>query len=277
MLLMEGCIDMSPRHSTVHSEEAEMKEAKELGLPLQLDYDAEVKCDLFRVQGDLMLAGNGSLDYLLLNATLREDDRPLKSTKYLMLQPQMGIDHSFEISKNMRIAPGEYNCLLEISGPRGSLGCETRMCRLAEPWPEPLSGAGDISAGSIRSLQEPASSIEERTDEKEVLEDEFRVPENVSAQSSAKWKSSAPVKKTEKRAADRNVSPSGASSASQLSGANNEQAKAKFVGSLGSSSKKYHRLDCRFVSRIKEENRIYFQGAEDAKSQGYLPCKVCSP
>jgi hypothetical protein len=49
----------------------------------------------------------------------------------------------------------------------------------------------------------------------------------------------------------------------------------KFVGS--SSSKKYHRLDCRYAQKIKPENRIYFSSEEDAKSEGYLPCKVCAP
>jgi hypothetical protein len=53
------------------------------------------------------------------------------------------------------------------------------------------------------------------------------------------------------------------------------EAKAMFMGSI--TSKKYHRLDCRYALKIKPENRIYFQSAEDAKGQGNLPCKICNP
>jgi methylphosphotriester-DNA--protein-cysteine methyltransferase len=47
------------------------------------------------------------------------------------------------------------------------------------------------------------------------------------------------------------------------------------MGSI--TSKKYHRLDCRYALKIKPENCIYFQSNEDAEGQGYLPCKVCNP
>ena len=50
-----------------------------------------------------------------------------------------------------------------------------------------------------------------------------------------------------------------------------ESENGKFMGSI--TSKKYHRLDCRYALKIKPENRIYFQSIEDAKGQGYLPCK----
>ena len=83
-----------------------------------------------------MLTGTGSLPYLLLNATLRQGGQILKNTKYLMLQVESGKDHSFEISKNLRILPGSYNCTLEVTGPKGSLARETRKCKLAEPMME---------------------------------------------------------------------------------------------------------------------------------------------
>ena len=51
--------------------------------------------------------------------------------------------------------------------------------------------------------------------------------------------------------------------------------KATFMGSI--TSKKYHSQDCRYALKIKQENRIYFQSIEDAKGQGYLPCKSCNP
>jgi len=43
------------------------------------------------------------------------------------------------------------------------------------------------------------------------------------------------------------------------------------------SSRKYHRPDCRFAQKIKPENLISFSGVEDARREGYLPCKVCNP
>ena len=57
--------------------------------------------------------------------------------------------------------------------------------------------------------------------------------------------------------------------------AGKESENGKFMGSI--TSKKYHHLDCRYALKIKPENRIYFQSIEDAKVQGYLPCKTCSP
>ncbi|VVB71719.1 Uncharacterised protein [uncultured archaeon] len=285
MFFMAGCIDKSPQYSSVHSEGAEIKEADELCLLLQVDYDAEVRKDLFRVRGNLVIPGNSSLSYLLLNATLRQGDRAQKSTKYLMLQPESGKDLSFEISKNMRISPGDYNCLLEISGPNGPLGCETRVCRREGSWTEPFSATGTIS-------DFPASiNTEEEISEKERTEDDIRHqgideakvekspareseaaegPENGSGQSSIKNSSDEPAKKAAYSNARQKMGSAGAASAFKEEG-------AMFVGSKGSSSKKYHRPDCRFVTRIKEKNRIYFQSAEDAKGQGYLPCKICNP
>ena len=49
----------------------------------------------------------------------------------------------------------------------------------------------------------------------------------------------------------------------------------QFVGSK--SSTKYHYCDCRWAKRIKEENLICFDDAEDAQGQGYEPCGTCEP
>lgn len=35
------------------------------------------------------------------------------------------------------------------------------------------------------------------------------------------------------------------------------------------NSKIYHRLDCKYVNRIKEENKIWFQSAMEAEKAGY--------
>jgi len=50
---------------------------------------------------------------------------------------------------------------------------------------------------------------------------------------------------------------------------------AAFVGSI--ESDKYHYPSCRFVSKIKSENRICFASKDAAKAFGYVPCGSCKP
>ena len=48
----------------------------------------------------------------------------------------------------------------------------------------------------------------------------------------------------------------------------------QFVGSKNSD--KYHRCDCRYAKKIKIENLVCFSSREEAESQGYVGCGVCS-
>lgn len=48
-----------------------------------------------------------------------------------------------------------------------------------------------------------------------------------------------------------------------------------YVGST--KSDKYHETGCRHAKKIKSSNEIWFDSADDARSQGYVPCKVCKP
>lgn len=48
-----------------------------------------------------------------------------------------------------------------------------------------------------------------------------------------------------------------------------------FVGSR--ESDKYHIPTCRWVSKIEDENLIYFKTEEEAESAGYSPCGTCKP
>ncbi len=48
-----------------------------------------------------------------------------------------------------------------------------------------------------------------------------------------------------------------------------------FVGSI--KSNKYHYPSCQWAEKIKPENEIWFSSSQDARNQGYVPCKVCSP
>ncbi|MCK9442492.1 MAG: thermonuclease family protein [Methanothrix sp.] len=49
----------------------------------------------------------------------------------------------------------------------------------------------------------------------------------------------------------------------------------KFVGST--ESDKYHYPECRWAKKISPNNEIWFSSSDDAKSNGYVPCKVCHP
>ena len=49
----------------------------------------------------------------------------------------------------------------------------------------------------------------------------------------------------------------------------------KYVGSI--SSNKYHLPDCEWAQKISPSNQVWFASAEEARSKGYLPCKVCQP
>ena len=63
--------------------------------------------------------------------------------------------------------------------------------------------------------------------------------------------------------------------ASSEESATTEPTEYLYVGSINSNV--YHYPSCRYVAQIYPQNRIWFTSAEDARSQGYRPCKVCKP
>jgi hypothetical protein len=230
-------------------------------LSLLMDFDPELQSDLFCVRGSIMLPGNCSLAYLLLNATLCQGSVVQFSTKYLLMDLQPEQDHSFEIAKNVKIPAGEYDCILEAKGPQGLLAIEKRKISLQceqkpvfdpFPWPFDLDPDSKVS----RQEDEQVGAKEESAVRSEILEkasedEDFGV------------------------LTDKEKEPDGNLSSSQVPKALSREVDGKFMGSV--TSKKYHRLDCRYALKIKPENCIYFQSIEDADGQGYLPCKVCNP
>lgn len=193
-----------------------------------------------------MLPGNSSLAYLMLNATLRQGESEQFNTKYLLMQIEPNRDYSFEIAKNVKIPAGDYDCTLEAKGPQGVLAMESRRISLQESRQEP----------AFEQVPWPVELDEEFSKQK--LDEERAVEVSI------------PAKETQ--AAPKEIK--GKAKEVSTSTLSNE-AKATFMGSI--TSKKYHRLDCRYALKIKPENRIYFQSMEDAKGQGYLPCKSCNP
>jgi hypothetical protein len=253
LFCITGCLEQSPQPAVMPPVSEDQPE----NLPLQMDFDSELSSDLFCVRGNIMLPGNSSLAYLLLNATLCQGSIVQFGTKYLLMELESSKDYSFEIAKNVKIPAGEYDCILEANGPQGLLARESRKVSLASeqkpvfeqfPWPADLDE-------SVFVQEEPQLRAEE----------ESAVQNEVSKNSPEKEEYGVVTSKEEESAIG----------SSQASSASSQKAKGKFVGSI--TSKKYHRPDCRYALKIKPENCIYFQSIEDAEGQGYLPCKVCNP
>jgi len=282
---------------------AKVQFAEDSPLRLQVDFDADVSSNLFRVRGSLMFAGNSSYPYLLLNATLLQGNKAIQSTKFLFIQTRPGDDLSFEISKNMKIPRGRYNCTLEVVGPGGLLECETRECGLAEPWEEAAHPASSPPSERLVtktaeqlyqefvSQQEDASGGEIAVDRKDGTKNEKSASvrtddgtddrtddrtdgdiSSISSEDAVMEENSLDVK-ADPDLDNGSLEQSG--SKSNLTSSISAKQDGLFVGSA--TSKKYHRPDCRYALKIKPENRIYFDSVEDARSQGYLPCKTCNP
>jgi len=49
----------------------------------------------------------------------------------------------------------------------------------------------------------------------------------------------------------------------------------RYVGNK--NSKVFHHSNCRYVEKIDEGNKVFFNTREEAKEQGYRPCKICKP
>ncbi len=99
---------------------------------LQMDYDVELSRDLFRLQGNLLLPGAANLAYVLLNASLRKERRPILTTKYLLMQIESSREYGFEICKSCRLESGEYDCLLRVEGPQGVIAEGMRKVSLKQ-------------------------------------------------------------------------------------------------------------------------------------------------
>ena len=255
LFCMTGCLEKAPELSVTPST---MPQDQAANQRLQMDFDAELRSDLLSVRGNIMLPGNSSLAYLMLNATLCQGKKEQFNTKYLLMQIDPNRDYSFEISKNVKIPAGEYDCTLEAKGPQGVLAEESRKVSLVSgqkpvfeqvPWPVELEE--EIS----RQKNEEDWTKEESNPQKEISND-------------------AAKKKVPAAMAGKERGPTSAGGSLQESSTLPKE-NGTIMGSI--TSKKYHRLDCRYALKIKPENRIYFQSVEDAKGQGYLPCKSCSP
>ncbi len=282
-------------------------------LHLELDFQSGVGNYLFRSWGALILWSNSSLPYLVLDATLRNKNRQVNEAKYMLMQVEPGKKYSFDISENLRMPKGEYSCILEASGPFGPITSEKRDClALDEPADRILYNefwAADKKASNNVLDQYRIEVTEEEGASQDQYPNDYQTPEKILGTSSADLGSelSKDAKKShENQSADNSklgglespvsipqdasFSQFSESSVKSIERTNSESqiiaVKGKsqiadqggngneiFVGST--SSDKYHRPDCRFVSKIK--NKIYYKSAEDAKNSKKVPCKICNP
>ena len=219
LFCMTGCLEKVPELSVTPST---MPQDQAANQRLQMDFDAELRSDLLSVRGNIMLPGNSSLAYLMLNATLCQGKKEQFNTKYLLMQIDPNRDYSFEITKNVKIPAGEYDCTLEAKGPQGVLAEENRKVSL-------VSG------------------------QKSVFE---QVPWPLELEEKVSLQKNEEVLPKESNSQNKKSGSTGAGSSLQASSTLPKD-NGKFMGSI--TSKKYHRLDCRYALKIKPENRIYFQ------------------
>jgi len=221
-----------------------------------MDYDVELSCDLFRLQGDLLFPGAADLGYILLNASLRKEMSPVLSTKYLLMQVEADREYGFEICKSCRLESGDYDCILRAEAPQGVIAEEVRKVSLVESRDRP-EGWSQPEEAAFWQMIEEYERVEDVGRENKGDEDVGKEDEGDEGVGKGNEEEEGVGKENE-------GDEDGLSS--------HEDA---LVGSK--SSKKYHRPDCRFAQNIKPENLISFSGVEDARREGYLPCKVCNP
>ena len=83
LFCMMGCLEKAPELSVTPSA---MPQYQQENQRVQMDFDAELRSDLFSVRGNIMLPGNSSLAYLMLNATLCQGEREQFYTKWHFLE-----------------------------------------------------------------------------------------------------------------------------------------------------------------------------------------------
>jgi hypothetical protein len=286
--------------------------SRDPNLRLELDFQSEVGQKLFHTWGSLMLWSETSLPYLVLNATLCNGDLKVNMAKYMLIKVDPAKKYSFDISKNLRIPPGDYVCILEASGPFGSLTSEKRDCQAIEESADTnlqnANNVAEIKAEDDALGQFTKKASEEKGDDQDKHANDYSFQETNSKTSSADLasetkrdaeKSDGSVSADDSEAgsetgrieslhqdlsstqalngssisaniADGDGQATATESSSEIGG---QDIRGAFVGSAGSNI--YHRLDCRFVSKIKK--KIYYKSAEDARSNGKVPCKICNP
>ena len=263
---------------------------------LEMDYDVELSRDLFRLQGDLLFPGAADLGYILLNASLRKEKSPVLSTKYLLMQIEPDHEYGFEICKSCRIESGDYDCILRAEAPQGLIAEEVRKVSLVESRdrPEVWSQAEEAAFWQMIEEYERAEDVEREMEEedggdeyasKEDERDEDVGKEDERDENGIEDNGGGGYELNANDVGKESLQEPSHSESSSIAlflgyparGDEDEISSHEAILVASKSSKKYHRPDCRFAQKIKPENLISFSSFEDARREGYLPCKVCNP
>lgn len=294
LICLQGCIDQAANSKDAYSP-TELSPSYGQVSDSEMDFNSEVSSTLFRASGDLMLWGNSTLPYVILNATLRREGQPVTSARYMLIDVRSNRDYGFEICKNLHLTSGKYSCTLEAEGPSGPLSSQTRDCK-AEFEEDRPSDAGADDAGREFfpfPVEHPARDEEvfleyaDREDSSEEREKSRSASEDAQPETgdgtglkeaTVQLQSLSGEDGTEGhfQATEDDVQIDEPASLKQHAASEDpESSSQKLVGST--SSNKYHQLDCRYATKIKSENRVYFSSVEEAEKKGYQPCKSCNP
>jgi hypothetical protein len=263
---------------------------------LEMDYEVELSRDLFRLQGDLLFPGAADLGYILLNASLSKEKSPVLSTKYLLMQIEPDHEYGFEICKSCRIESGDYDCILRAEAPQGLIAEEVRKVSLVESRdrPEVWSQAEEAAFWQMIEEYERAEDVEREMEEedggdeyasKEDERDEDVGKEDERDEDGIEDNGGGGYELNANDVGKESLQEPSHSESSSIAlflgyparGDEDEISSHEAILVASKSSKKYHRPDCRFAQKIKPENLISFSSFEDARREGYLPCKVCNP
>jgi len=271
-----------------------------------LEFNSSVSSSLFRTWGSLTLLGGSTLQYLILNATLWDEDRLVENTRYMMMDLEPGKSRDFDIREICTLSPERgYSSLLEVEVPEGLFCPERRDCIVAEDRPDvvvpgsgrypsryfysrdaapeiksmdttPLSRTADdaaISSKSTSTYQE-TSTYRERP----AYQETSIYRERPAYQETSIYRERPAYQETsiyQERPAYQGTSSYKEEPTSSELRDSFEDGEYLYIGSKNSD--KYHLPDCTSAKKIKKENRVYFRDVWEAREAGYSPCKACNP
>lgn len=271
LLFAMGCLRLDASEKDIDSS------AEEAAQPaLEMDFASRVSSIDLCAEGRVVLWGGRTLPYLLLNATFCNDGRPEKSIKYMMIEVDAKKEQPFKICKNARAPPGNYTCTLEAWGPEGLLGTETRACEVAQASfaPQEANAHEQLMPSRVDVIL-PAQEENPSTFPQESRPEEAQPAKGPEMDEMAQ--SSERIASNDKAPDDTAVT-GGPMEGTEKSKGLLEGAAGEKTGLVGSSgSKKYHLPECRYAAKIRAENIVHFADEEEARKQGYQPCRVCFP
>ncbi|MHC1631792.1 MAG: Ada metal-binding domain-containing protein [Methanotrichaceae archaeon] len=287
--------DSTPSQDEIKSQHrSNSSNGYEIPLSVELDFNSSVSQTIFCTQGTLVIQSDAHVPYLMLNASLWSGDRLVENTKYMIIDVEPDRNYSFNISENYRrLEPNDfYICILKVEGPDGFVKSEKQRCKVVQDNPVLVTWNESRNADQEDQFSERDSHQAEH-DPRQTERDTHQISTKSTTIKCVDQSSQAPRHENfdyQEDSGDLNNFQNENESAvhenlddfeesrSYLESPQNrscEDQKGLYVGSINSN--KYHYPDCRYAQKIKPENRIWFADSEDARAQGYVPCKVCKP